>query len=721
MTAVLASNVPRSRTISTTAPLQGGGNLGANLTLSLVDEAVDLIYATMPAFSVKTEGGDPTGVADSSAAVQSCVDQAAAAGGGIVVFGPGIWKFANCLYKPGVSFKGAGTCHAFAGLSATIWRLFSTAAGDCFFRLSPSCGEYLDGGGINGIELDGTLYSGAASIPSAPTSTVEVDKVRGIDFRQGPLATISAVDTTNKIITTSAAHGITVGMPIGFALGSGGVIPTGLTASPTFYYAGQITATTFVPYDTAANAIAGGVTGRVNVSGTGSGTRYVFRTIVGIQYFAIENCYFHNFDECFRGSSNIDHSIGIYTTFKYSYVGFQGQEHPRFIDCRFDACIMGLTGRFVDLIIDGSNQFSYCYYGVCPYDPVGAGGTSYIGNSNATYFINSCTISGEYFKNVVAITINSGNIVADDTYVVSDVTDAGTLAYSKSIGVRIQGVDNTVSGKYGEGLASTSFARAAILFDRNANSGDLAGNLVNAASFSLVSAVSGNAAIAGGDTNLATPLFGTSNYGGLTRFSIRNCKAKLGNMRFFYMSPGNGSLQYAELVDNSIMNNSGGTNTMGAAAGVIEGNFYTGCDVSSNRVYNVNGTAGSAIKQAANLVMTGTRVIDNRFDGTFSVAPIDNTVGTPSGCTYRTNGGTSPYVSENSGTGTFSSGATTLVISHGLAQTPLIQNITLTPQSNLTANGAWWISTITSTQFTINLATGSGTPAFSWQARLAAA
>jgi hypothetical protein len=727
MTAVLASNVPRSRTISTTAPLQGGGNLGADRTISLVTEAVDLIYATMPAFSVKREGGDPTGVADSSAAVQSCIDQAAAAGGGIVVFGPGIWKFANCLIEPGVFFKGAGTSHApNDGVSATKWQLASTAAGACFLRLSPNCGEYFDGGGTHGIEFDGTLYGGVSDIPSAPTTTVEVDKVRGIDLRQGPLKTISSEDTSAETITTSTAHGFSTGDVVAFSVGSGGTLPTStgtvIAAQPSYFYVNVTSPTTVMVYNTKANAVAGGATGKANITVAGSGTRYVYRTVAGIYHFAIENCYFHNLDEAFRGSCIVDRTYAVYTMFKYCYVGFQGQEHPRFINSRFQHCVFGLTGRFVDMILNGSNQFSSCYYGIAPYDPVGAGSSSYLGNNGATYFINGCTISGEFFVNVVAITIGSNNIVTPETFVVGSPTDTGTLLHSTSIGIRIQGNENHIAGaRFGEGTAATSFAKAAILLDRNGNGGESANNLIDGCGFSLVSAVSGNAAIAGGDTNLATPLIGSGNFGAIAKFAIRNCKAKLGNMRFFYAAPGNGSVQYSELVDNSVTIYSGGSNTMGASAGVMEAPFYNGCDITNNRIYNVSGTAGSAIKQSANLVMTNTRVIDNRFDGTFSVAPVDNTTGTPSGCTYRTNGGTSPYVSENSGTATFSSGATTLVVSHGLAQTPLIHNINLTPQSNLTANGAYWISTITSTQFTINLATGSGTPAFSWQARLAAA
>jgi len=68
------------------------------------------------------------------------------------------------------------------------------------------------------------------------------------------------------------------------------------------------------------------------------------------------------------------------------------------------------------------------------------------------------------------------------------------------------------------------------------------------------------------------------------------------------------------------------------------------------------------------------------------------------------------YVTEKTGTASLSS-ATTAVVSHGLASTPT--RIYITPRGN--PGAFYWISNLTSTQFTINLAS-SGTVDFDWQA-----
>lgn len=716
---VLATNVPRSRSISTTSPVQGGGNLGANRTISLVDEAVELIYGSMPAYSVKREGGDPTGVSDSSSAVASAVAKVAAlATGGIVVFGPGTWKFANVGLPSGVHVHGAGSGHSPFSNGSTILKPSTTAAGTSLFKLDPTVGEYLDNINFRDLEFDGTLYSGAATMPSAPTSTVESEKVRAIDFRQSVKLTVSNVNTTTETITTSTAHGFTTGDPVCGDIASGGTLPTGLTIQPAYFYANVTGATTLILYDTQANAIAGGATGKVNLSTSGSGTFYITRTVVGTYQVSIERCYFHNWDECFRGSSIVDRSCCYFTRFAYSYVGFQGQEHPRFLNCRFQLCYFGLTGRFVDMILDGSINMASCYYGLAPYDPTGAGGTSFLGNNTGSALINNCTISGEFYQCVVAVTLGTGNTVTPETYVVGSTADSGSLTYSRSIGVRIQGQSNHVFGKFGEGSAATSFGYAAVFLDRNGNSNDCSYNHITVTG-NVVSAVSGNAFIAGGDTNQSTPKVGVSDYGGYLRVTIRHCNVKLANMRFIYAVPNNGTLQHCTISDNTVANLSGGSNTMGSSAGIIEAALYTGCEVQDNRIENQSGTCGSAVK-GATVAVTSTRFLNNKFVNTAafsSGAALDFTSGAPSSCVFKNNDG---YVSENAGTGTFGSGNTTLTVTHGLARTPDISLIRVTPQSDLTSNGAFWISGVTSTQFTINVKTGSGTPAFSWHAALSA-
>lgn len=77
------------------------------------------------------------------------------------------------------------------------------------------------------------------------------------------------------------------------------------------------------------------------------------------------------------------------------------------------------------------------------------------------------------------------------------------------------------------------------------------------------------------------------------------------------------------------------------------------------------------------------------------------------------------YVTEANGTGTIASGATSAVITHGLAITPGAKNISVIATNNPTNDpGNLWVSSIGATQFTVNCRSdpGSGGLAFAWQA-----
>lgn len=80
-------------------------------------------------------------------------------------------------------------------------------------------------------------------------------------------ATVTVSIATPGVVSW-ASHGLSDGDPISFS--TTGALPTGITAG-TVYYAKDIDGDTFNLYDTSANAITGGATGRVNTSGTQSG------------------------------------------------------------------------------------------------------------------------------------------------------------------------------------------------------------------------------------------------------------------------------------------------------------------------------------------------------------------------------------------------------------------------------------------------------------------
>ena len=81
---------------------------------------------------------------------------------------------------------------------------------------------------------------------------------------------------------------------------------------------------------------------------------------------------------------------------------------------------------------------------------------------------------------------------------------------------------------------------------------------------------------------------------------------------------------------------------------------------------------------------------------------------------YRNNIG---FVTENSGTDTLASAATTKVVTHGLAVTPVAGDIMVTPIESLGNAAFFWVDTLTSTQFTIPLNAAPGADVdFAWKA-----
>ena len=87
--------------------------------------------------------------------------------------------------------------------------------------------------------------------------------------RTGKTATMTIA---NPCVVTLTNHGLRDGFGVVFS--TSGALPTGVTAGTT-YYAKSTAASTFNLYDTSANAIAGGTTGRVTTTGSQSGTHTI--------------------------------------------------------------------------------------------------------------------------------------------------------------------------------------------------------------------------------------------------------------------------------------------------------------------------------------------------------------------------------------------------------------------------------------------------------------
>jgi hypothetical protein len=73
------------------------------------------------------------------------------------------------------------------------------------------------------------------------------------------------------------------------------------------------------------------------------------------------------------------------------------------------------------------------------------------------------------------------------------------------------------------------------------------------------------------------------------------------------------------------------------------------------------------------------------------------------------------HITENSGTDTVTTA--TKAVTHGLAITPAVGDIMITPVADITPAVRWWVSGLTSSQFTINLDQAPANPAaFAWRA-----
>lgn len=171
-------------------------------------------------------------------------------------------------------------------------------------------------------------------------------------------------------------------------------------------------------------------------------------------------------------------------------------------------------------------------------------------------------------------------------------------------------------------------------------------------------------------------------------------------------NPGGGTKPTDVRIKNSTIKN----NDQGATgkSGIIDAGIrtvITGCDIIDDQATK---TQDYGIDSQA----TGSKYTNNYFAGNVT-KQITIGSGTP---IIRNNVG---FITENSGTGTIASGATSAVITHGLAVTPTLDDISITLGELSTADpGQIYVDTITATQFTVKCRTdpGASNLDFAWQA-----
>lgn len=185
----ITTSAPSTRTISTTAPLTGGGDLSADRTLALDQSAIDhgaiaglgdddhpqygllsdsesvtgtwsfaRIQAKRPWADVKHPdfGAVGSGGVDDTAAIQAAIDNVEAAGGGVVFFPGGLYNVTSLIVNSkGVMLVGSGT-------EAT--RIRSTSTTGNVISIGNTAAAYSSAGGVRdlGIISSVTRTSGYA-------------------------------------------------------------------------------------------------------------------------------------------------------------------------------------------------------------------------------------------------------------------------------------------------------------------------------------------------------------------------------------------------------------------------------------------------------------------------------------------------------------------------------------------------------------------------------
>ena len=139
----------------------------------------------------------------------------------------------------------------------------------------------------------------------------------------------------------------------------------------------------------------------------------------------------------------------------------------------------------------------------------------------------------------------------------------------------------------------------------------------------------------------------------------------------------------------------------------IQGNTLSARSTSTVNGIHVFGSAGGSVSVTGNTVDNFDKgvVFDNSAaDGTVTGNTITNSVtaavDVPSSVLVRDNFG---YVTEENGTATLADGTTSIAVTHGLDVTPALSDISVTPIEAWGSATTFWISSPTSTQFTINV------------------
>lgn len=169
-----------------------------------------------------------------------------------------------------------------------------------------------------------------------------------------------------------------------------------------------------------------------------------------------------------------------------------------------------------------------------------------------------------------------------------------------------------------------------------------------------------------------------------------------------------------------IAGNSSGASGTYSGIGFLNGGTYDALRIVNNRIgpsiYPNDQKYAIVDDPATGAVFTNSVIADNDLAGNVTGA-INWNLANPRPIFLRNNAG---YVTEAQGSVTQTAASATATVTHGLALTPVAGEIAITPHSNINTAVRFWVSGITSTQFTINTDVGpAGDVTWGWQAQIA--
>lgn len=187
---------------------------------------------------------------------------------------------------------------------------------------------------------------------------------------------------------------------------------------------------------------------------------------------------------------------------------------------------------------------------------------------------------------------------------------------------------------------------------------------------------------------------------------IESCVIYNNDGQGILLASGNSLTKQVKIRGNTSFNNN--QDTGGTRSNIRVGGNCTQVDVVGNHCYDDQGTPTAVY--GISVSGTGTsdiRVEGNWLDGNHVTDEIDWAAGAG---VLRDNFG---HLTENSGTANIASGNTSVTVSHGLGETPSVDDFSLLytedPDGVTADPGKLWVDTITSTQFNINCQTDPST------------